>query len=338
MRRQILPGRRSARLGLSNDATIMDKIRARPARGPRPIAFARFVDQVLDLYRPPLRAPATQRRMRQLLRLLGELGPRSTADLTTGLICRYISWRAESVCTNSIVGELSYLASACSHAVDEGWLDRSPFDSRRLEVREEPPADKSWHPLAHVRKVLRYLERRAARSWLDHRLFAMAATVAYTGLRRNEALCLKVADVDFRAGLLLVEARPRLNRLKTRASAAPVPIPPELRVVLRRWIRVVGSDWLFPAQHRRGPWLGGNASARACDRLKAAGEACGVTGLTLQSLRHSWATHAEGPWHLGEGQIQRVLRHTRPMTSRRYRHADAANLREIGRNVTILGR
>lgn len=309
----------------------------RPETGPRPIPYAQFTAEVLDLYRPPLRAAATRRRMAQLLSLLGELGPQTTADLTTGLLCRYVARRAEVVCTNSLAGELSYLAAACSHAVAEGWLDRSPFESKRLRLRDEPPADKQWHPIADVRRVLRHLKGRAKRGWLDHRLYALACTVAYTGMRRNEALCLMVADVDLKAGLILIESR-RHNRLKTAASAAPVPIPPELAEVLRGWLRVVDSDWLFPARHKQGPWLGGNSTARACDQLKAAGKACGVEGLTLRSLRHSWATHAEGPWRLGEGQIQRVLRHTRPMTSRRYRHADAANLRAIGRRVSILGK
>lgn len=57
------------------------------------------------------------------------------------------------------------------------------------------------------------------------------------------------------------------------------------------------------------------------------------SGFTWRSLRHSWATHAESRWGLGEAAIQRVLRHTRPLTQRRYRHADAANLRAIGELV-----
>ena len=51
---------------------------------------------------------------------------------------------------------------------------------------------------------------------------ALACTVAYTGLRRDEALWMRVEDVDLAAGILaIVDYDP----LKTAKSAQPLPMP-----------------------------------------------------------------------------------------------------------------
>lgn len=301
-------------------------------RGVSPIPFALFVDRVLSCYLPPLRAITTLGKMRSVLLRLGRLpGLESTADLTTALIARYVAERAKNVRSNTIAGDLSYLASACSMAVEEGWLARNPFDSRRLRIRPEPPSQKRYHSVADLVRVLDHLRARAGESWESHRLYAAASTVAYTGLRRSEALRLQVEDVSLADRVLCVVAR---TRLKTLAAAAPVPIPPRLAEVLADWLPRTGGAWVFPNGARTGPWVGGNHGYTPLDKLKRAGRAVGVEGLTWQSLRHSWATHAEGAWMLGEAAIQRVLRHSRPLTQRGYRHADLENLRRIGERVS----
>lgn len=296
-----------------------------------PIPFEDFVARLLACYAEPLRAPATLSKMRQVMSDLAKApGLSTTADLTTATVAWWISERSKTVCPNTIDGELGYVAAACAHAVEEGWLARNPCASKRLRVRPEPPAGKTHHAAADVAKVLAHLRGRSGDSWQAYRLYAAASTVAYTGLRRSEALNLHAEDVLLPEGILLVVAR---RRLKTAGAAQPVPLPPRLAEVLSPWLPRCGCAWLFPNGRRTGPWVGGNHGYRPLDRLKAAGEACGVAGFTWRSLRHSWATHAESRWGLGEAAIQRVLRHTRPLTQLRYRHADAANLRAIGERV-----
>ena len=112
---------------------------------------------------------------------------------------------------------------------------------------------------------------------------------------------------------------------------------PSLADVLARWLPACGSDWLFPNRSRSGPWTGGYPGTKPLDRLKKAGEAVGVDGVTWKSLRHSWATHAESAWGLSEPAIQRVLRHTTPLAQRHYRHADLANLAAMVRSVSFDG-
>ena len=66
--------------------------------------------------------------------------------------------------------------------------------------------------------------------------------------------------------------------------------------------------------------------------LRAAGQACGVGGLTPHSLRHSLATHLAGWWGLSDRQVMMVLRHApqtkafRPVATERYLHPDLVNL------------
>lgn len=296
------------------------------------IIFSDFRARVETVYAPPLKALATRTRMRQVLReFAGLTGVETTADLTVANVAAYVAARTAKVRANTVVGELGYLSAACSFAVEEGWLARSPFASRRLRLREEAPAARRHHSLDELARVLAHLAGLAAEGWPWDRVLVAASTIAYTGLRRNEALYLRVEDVDLTAGVLAVVAR---RRLKTLASAQPVPVPPALAETLAAWLPRAESVWLLPNRRRSGPWTGGNHGYRPLDYLARAGREAGVEGLTWQSLRHSWATHAE-VWGLGEAEIQRVLRHTRPLTQRGYRHVDLANLRAIGARVRI---
>ena len=301
-----------------------------------PLTFDDFSERLCALYASPLRAPTTLCKLRQVLRILAECpGLDAPSKLDTAAVVWFIESRKNAqVCTNTIIGELGYVRSICSYAIEEGLLDRSPFATRRLRLRADPPARKAWHSLSAVATVLDFLDARKGDSWESHRLYVAASTVAHTGVRRNEALYLRVEDYDASARLLLVLDGTR-RRLKTHAAAAPVPVSDRLAEVLSGWLPVCGSTWLIPTADRRSPWTGGNPGTKPLDRLKAAGLRVGVTGFTWQSLRHSWATAAEGAWDLTEPQIQRVLRHTRPMTSRRYRHADAENLGRIGARIAF---
>jgi len=257
------------------------------------------------------------KKMEHILCLVEGMGVLTTADLTTELVAKFVARRAQTVNANTIRGDLSYLSAACSFAVEEGWLDRGP---RFKRVR--PRAVKSKMPKCHsiedVACVLEHLGKRTV-DWVGQRLYALTATVAYTGLRRDEALTLKVVDVSLFMGLITVSDR---TRRKTEKSAALVPIPRELSVILGDWIPRCGSEWLFPGVLHKGPWTGGACGERACDRVRQAGQEVGVAGFTLQNLRHTWATHARRRWGLSDIEVATVLRHSSPATQAWYVHDD----------------
>ena len=280
-----------------------------------PIPFTQFSTTVLALYAGPAHAPRTLAKMRHVLALVGAMGVTSTRELTTELLARFTAARAEMVTANTVRGDLSYLSAAVGIALDEGWLARAPV-FRRVRPRPVLPRSPRCHSIEDVRRVLTLLESRSA-TWSGARLHALTATIAYTGLRRDEALTLKAEDVSLATGLLAVSDR---TRRKTAISAAPVPIPPELAQILATWLPRCASEWLFPGARFHGPWLGGANGTRPCDQVQEAGRECGVEGLTLSSLRHTFATHARRRWGLSALELADVLRHTSPRTQSWYVH------------------
>ncbi len=306
-----------------------------------PIPFEAFAIQALALYEPPARSKAAWYKARQVLSELTGAGGRTTADLTPELITRWIAAHPGRS-AETVRGMLGYIAPLCRYAVFKGYLGRDPFEFRRQWMRESPLPDdydddeefaSKFHPADDVFRVLAMLEEERHESWKNHRLFALAATVALTGVRKDEALHFQVRDFRDADGVL--EIHPRRRNCKTRRSAQPVVACEELRVVLRRWIPYAdGSTWMFPTLDLASPWRNGSPGHKPLDQLKAAGLRAGVAGFTFQSLRHSWATMAEGRWGLTDLQIQRQLRHTRLATQRHYRHADVANLRAALRGIT----
>lgn len=208
----------------------------------------------------------------------------------------------------------------------KGWIDANPFSFRGPAkwVRKVPKTRTRPHTIRAIAKVLIHLRTRAG-TWKGGRLYTLACLYAYAGLRRNEALRLRVEEVDLEARILYVRPSER-EKLKTEASAAPVPIPPALAIVLADWFTRVGSEWVIPGNKHVGPWTGGKQSDRAGEQLRLAAEEVGVKGWTPLSLRHSLATHAEA-LGLSALMLKRVLRHSNEFTSEHYRHADLENMR-----------
>jgi integrase len=298
----------------------------------RPISFRQFTQTVLSLYEPPLAARATFLKMREALTEFGGLpGVATTADIDTTHIAEFVGRRAESN-VNTTLSLLRCLRTASQIALGEGWQERTP-QWRRLMPRPGPRVTVRHYTRAQVAALLDHLER-GATAWSGRRLHVLASLVAYTGLRKMEALCLMVGDVDLTTGLLHVVAR---RRLKTVGSAAPVPVPPELAPILARWLPATGPVWLFPGIRRIGPWTGGSPGYRAIDRLRAAGQAVGIPHLTFHGLRHTLGKLGVGEFGLSADQVKTLLRHTDPRTTEEfYLHRDDPDqLGRIGRRISF---
>jgi integrase len=302
----------------------------------RPLAFGRFTDEILALYAPPLRAQATRDKLAQALVELEDAGARSTADLAPPVIARWLALYAHRApATNHSL--LRSIRAASRYARMRGYLDADPFEWRS-------PADWLGPDATRGEPVDRHLTRdqvaallqladleAAAGDWPAGRRRALVYTLAFTGLRKREALGLLVADVDLPTGVLRI--RPNARRtLKTRGSAAPVGLAEPLAAVLAQWSPLTGAAWLFPGVTRRGPWLQGGPGVRALDQLRALGERAGIPGVTFQTFRQTLATLSEG-WGVGELELQRWLRHTRPRTQDAYRRADLDVLRSTALKI-----
>jgi integrase len=294
---------------------------------PTPVPLSEWRDKVLERYRPP-RPRSTRVRMTQAMAELLAIFPAeaSTLDVTRERVEELAErLRARGLAGSTVNGLMRGVRAACGLAVEWGWSPRTPFAGFRgwVDEAEDEPRDRP-HSREDVARVLAWLRERSV-PWEGHRLYALACLFAYTGLRKLEGLRLRAEEVDLAAGVVFV-CRSKGRRLKTRSSAAPVPIPAALGEVLAGWLPRAGSDWVFPGKLRDRPWTEGRTGKRPTDRLKQAGEAAGVEGFTPASLRHTLATHLTGWWGLTRGQVRLVLRHTNETTQAHYVHPEMANL------------
>ena len=253
------------------------------------------------------RAATTCYRINQAMRdLIALAGPEATTEaLTPELVERFAASRPDrSAKSNN--DAMAAIRRACNLAVQWGNLSSCPFGPETPWVEVEDRPRRRHHSRSELGRVLKSLAAGAS-GWEGGRLQALVAVLSYTGLRKTEALRLKVADVDLESRMLHV--RRNGKRLKTRKSAAPVPMPVALERILAGWIPRAGSDWLFPGVKKFGPWTGGTSSKRAPDRIRGAGAGVGVPDFTPSSLRRSAATHLAGWQKLSGKQLQMILRH-----------------------------
>ncbi|MGO9108579.1 MAG: tyrosine-type recombinase/integrase [Thermoguttaceae bacterium] len=314
------------------------------------IPFDRFRDELLRLYDPPHRATVTRRQVAQVLREVGALEVKTTADLTPALVARYVESRPPGQSPRTLHAMLRVLRGICNQAVITGVLRVSPFAARRVSSwvgRLGPPTEKKHYSRDEIRRVLTLMVQDVETTagwaqWRARRIYALTAVVAYTGVRGvSEAQYLHAADIHLKERFIALTDRGRDGgrRLKTEGSEQPVPIPDALVPILQDWLDhrldrpadspIPDCPWLFPNISGTSNWRGGSPGTKPLDRLQDVAKRAGVDGgMTFLSLRHSWATHAE--YHgYGPALIQRVLRHTTEQTAAKwYRHADLPNLIE----------
>lgn len=280
-----------------------------------PIPLPEFRARLATIYTAAARAPKTRQQLDHALRLAEAAGVTTTAGLTTTALADLIVARGPAANPNTTRGLLGRLRRCVNLAIRLRHLDRDDApDWAALRPEAAPPRCRG-HTAAEVGRLLDRLGA-ATGDWFAGRLLALASFVAYTGLRRNEALYCRVADLDLEAGFVFVSPR---RQLKTRASAAPVPLPDALVPTLAAWVPRCGGSWLFPGARREGPWVGGAPGYRPLDRLRQAGSAAGIEQLGFHSLRHTLGTELlTGGVPLWA--IQHILRHTTPLTTAHYLH------------------
>lgn len=321
-----------------------------------PIPWQQFRDEFLAAYRPPAVAKSSASRMESLFRELEALdltpdGQRldgaeplhitTTADLTVVLVSKYIANRPPGQSPYTTYSLLATLRSICRYAEASGYLRVCPFRLRKLArwVRRPPLAGRRHYSREEIRRVLELMtrdveERTGWAQWRARRLLAVTSIIAYTGMRKMEALRLELNDVDMKSRAIWI--RPHGASLKTSASEAPVPIPERLFLIMSEWLAhrmdapfgfplPKECPFLVPTISRRAAWVSGQKGGKALHRLQAVAARAGVPGMTFQGLRASLATHME-PF-AGPALIQRILRHTSVRTSEEhYRKADIPNL------------
>ena len=189
---------------------------------------------------------------------------------------------------------------------------------RRLDLAEEVYHIREPEKLPLVMSIDEIKRLLAAGSSLKTRVLL---SLGYgCGLRASEIVRLKVKHIDKAQKIIRIEqSKGRKDR--------NVMLPDEMLGLLRQWWRVrpwrhdagiaLAESWLFPSRKSAGRPI----TTRHLNRLfHAAADAAGIKkGMTLHTLRHSFATHLlERQIHIRT--IQALLGHTKPDTTTRYAH------------------
>ena len=154
-----------------------------------PIPWQQITSELLALYVPPLRSIATHGQMEHNLELAAAAGVQTTADLTVAAIARVVAARPAGESPYTTVATLA----ACQpprtwpSSRDTSWSHR--FRSGPSAVGSgsaSPPPPLSRAELAAPLALLKAEcddGRRGWPQWKSRRMYAMAATAAYAGLR-----------------------------------------------------------------------------------------------------------------------------------------------------------
>lgn len=189
---------------------------------------------------------------------------------------------------------------------------------------EAVPKIASWR-LAGLPRALEHAEVAALRASCDRRTtfgrrdFAVLMLLARLGLRAGEVASLRLADIDWRKGELLVRGKgPKHERL---------PLPTDVGEAIAGWLQRgrprCGAREVFTrvrAPHQKLSTAGISAIVRAaCARA-------GIPEVSAHRLRHSAATEM---LRAGAGltEIGQVLRHRSVLTTAIYAKVDRSSLR-----------
>jgi integrase len=170
---------------------------------------------------------------------------------------------------------------------------RKVHDLGRIPSMPKFPALPRNEEFANVRETPRLsteiadllLERleAGAGTWKGHRLYALIATMMFTGLLRNESFRVRVEDVDLETGALRV---PRREQFAKSIRRPVVRMGAKLTKVLEAWLPLTGCEWVFPGEQGKGPWaFTGKEQYCAAYAIRAAGEAVGFQRLSPAVLR-----------------------------------------------------
>lgn len=197
--------------------------------------------------------------------------------------------RHKPLSKGSVIYVHCILHSALQDLVQSGQLDSNPARGLRpRHLKSERYEYRIWT----YEQLRTFLER--AKS---DRSFALWRLLAFTGMRRSEALALKCADLRLGQGQLAIrrafgvsERELYVTRPKTDAERV-IELDPETVKILRAHLRKHGlkessDDWIFTNRHG-GPLTPTSVTKRFQSLVAAAD----VPRIRLHDLRHTHASH-----------------------------------------------
>lgn len=264
-----------------------------------------------------------QRDLTELENFASEQGVNEIEPITPDLLRDYFSYQlnrnnlrkpGHSLSPYSVHGRYRSIRRFFNFAVLERWIESSPM----ARVRK-PKLPKVIPPRLSVDEVKRVLHG-LSRTEMPERNLALLMLYAISGLRLTEALRLKLSDIDFETGVVIVWGKGDKQRV--------VPILLATQFVLQRWISrrpCSTSDRVFLSV--KGTPLTESGVHTLFRRMKAL---LGMEGRFYPHLlRHTFANLYLQRTHDFKG-LQQTLGHAQSSTTLDlYAHFDAAHLKRL---------
>jgi integrase len=205
--------------------------------------------------------------------------------------------RGRALSKGTILHHVNALGNLYARALSDGCAVLNPVHALARESRPRPPRrDSAWLEIADAAL---YLE--SARTWKpvgntvpNPAMYEVVATFLLSGGRESEVLGLAVEDISFDRGTVTFRPNER-RRLKTPTSHRTVPLWPQLREILQRYIFEKGgptSGLLFPSRRGKAAAKGDKMVHDTRKALDSIGERAGWKPGEIRSriFRTTYAT------------------------------------------------
>jgi integrase len=306
------------RTGLG-DGTLVEKRRAS-------VGYDEVARQWLDLHSKPNLRSHDDNEERHRVHVAPFFGD---APLTVVTATRILEFRAKlqggGLAPRTVNLVLALVRAVLRFAVANGHIATSPTD--RLgrgklmlpieKAKLAPPIERP-EDVGRLLAALREISEESRRPWL----YPFFSLLAYTGLRRGEALGLRWSDVDLERRMITVR---RSYGGQTKSSKhRTVPMPSVLVAILRaaRASDPWKGELCFP--NESGEMYSPNSKVEVF--FERALARCGLRRIRVHDLRHVFASH----FVMAGGDIftlQRILGHSTPqLTSDTYAHLSPRHL------------
>jgi integrase len=208
--------------------------------------------------------------------------------------------------------------------------EKPPFQTRAEIERQiargglsDAEVRQLWDSLFLTRPEIEQLLKHVYDCQAQPFLYPMVCLAAHTGARRSELLRVRVDDVDFTSGTVLLHEK---KRARGRRTSRRVPLSAFVQIVLRDWLAVhPGGQHLFcqaevvrSKTHREEPLAVTHDEAHDHFRRVLAGSAWGVLR-GWHVLRHSFASNCAAAG-IDQRLINEWMGHQTEEMVRRYRH------------------
>ena len=272
----------------------------------------------------PLSRATTLNYLCRVGRYLDSLGPSATlAEMTRASIIRYVN-RVASHSTDAVRMHYAAIRHFCRWLITEEWLRQSPADNipmpKANRRRRETVSDDV------IERLMEACDRLPRSPYRQALAKAALSLLVYGGLRRSEALALRIEDIRMETGEVFVRSG---KGNKSRSVYVPRECTDAVKALLK--LRMTCDHDLLLAHNRRYGMKGHGLASLLNDLHTVAG----IEGhYTPHQLRHAYATRlaANGA---PLPAIQAALGHSRLETTAIYLHSNTDQLKALAHLASL---